>query len=259
MGLAASQARLLLLTSRKSDLEYRAQCITNTIMILAMQTEAAAKAYSDKISNTALFYRNNTNQTVALSAGNFANTVATIAGAGYTLRNQNGQLLPTTGEKTYKVQTPFTVVETVTGAEGEEPKTITVEYKVGETLSEEQYKALGEDYQKNIAVSESYLNAYDELQLLEALNNGTLVIYGGDGKPLSLSGTTAFTESYYTDDDAVAEAEYKRVTASIQIKEKKLQNDLHQVETQQKACEAEIDSVKKVAEKNIEKTFKVFS
>ena len=39
MGLAASQARLLLLTARKSDLEYRAQQITNTEMILAMQTE----------------------------------------------------------------------------------------------------------------------------------------------------------------------------------------------------------------------------
>lgn len=34
MGLAASQARLLLLTARKSDLEYRAQQITNTEMVL---------------------------------------------------------------------------------------------------------------------------------------------------------------------------------------------------------------------------------
>ena len=39
MGLAASQARLLLLTSRKSDLEYRAQQITNSIMILAQQNK----------------------------------------------------------------------------------------------------------------------------------------------------------------------------------------------------------------------------
>ena len=43
MGLAASQARLLLLTARKSDLEYRAQQITNAEMILAMQTETVAR------------------------------------------------------------------------------------------------------------------------------------------------------------------------------------------------------------------------
>ena len=63
----------------------------------------------------------------------------------------------------------------------------------------------------------------------------------------------------YTDDDARAEAEYNTKTASIQVKEKRLQNDLQQVETQQKACDTEIDSVKKVMEKNIERTFKVFS
>ena len=54
MGLAASQARLLLLTSRKSDLEYRAQQITNSIMILAQQTEQVAREYSIKISNQKL-------------------------------------------------------------------------------------------------------------------------------------------------------------------------------------------------------------
>ena len=66
-------------------------------------------------------------------------------------------------------------------------------------------------------------------------------------------------QSYYTDDDRAAEAEYEQKTASIQVKEKRLQNDLNQVETQQKACDTEIDSVKKVMEKNIERTFKVFS
>ena len=56
MGLAASQARLLLLTARKSDLEYRAQQITNAEMILAMQTETVAREYSIKISNQTIKY-----------------------------------------------------------------------------------------------------------------------------------------------------------------------------------------------------------
>ena len=57
MGLAASQARLLLLTSRKSDLEYRAQQITNSLMILAQQTETVAREYSVKISNQTVIYQ----------------------------------------------------------------------------------------------------------------------------------------------------------------------------------------------------------
>ena len=60
MGLAASQARLLLLTARKNDLEYRAQQITNSQMTLAMQTEQVAREYSIKISNQALFFIDST-------------------------------------------------------------------------------------------------------------------------------------------------------------------------------------------------------
>ena len=96
-------------------------------------------------------------------------------------------------------------------------------------------------------------------QILEAYNRGTLKIYTADGQDIDLNGNNSFTQSYYTDNDREAEAEYERKTASIQVKEKRLQNDLNQVETQQKACDTEIDSVKKVMEKNIERTFKVFS
>ena len=73
MGLAASQARLLLLTARKSDLEYRAQQITNSIMILAQQTEEVARQYSVKISNQTVIYQGaDKDQTVKkLSASTF--------------------------------------------------------------------------------------------------------------------------------------------------------------------------------------------
>ena len=75
MGLAASQARLLLLTARKSDLEYRAQQITNSLMILAQQTEEVAREYSVKISNqTIVFQGIDRNQTTT----NF--TAKTISG-----------------------------------------------------------------------------------------------------------------------------------------------------------------------------------
>ena len=51
MGLAASQARLLVLTARKSDLEYRAQNITNRKLLLSAQTEQIATEYTKKLNN----------------------------------------------------------------------------------------------------------------------------------------------------------------------------------------------------------------
>lgn len=206
MGLAASQARLLLLTARKSDLEYRAQQITNAEMILAMQTEQVAKEYSIKISNQALFFTDPSSQ----SETSICLTAQDIEG------------LLTGG--VYKIQ----------------------DYR-DDTKG---YEDMDEEDMKNC----------NALMLLEGIKSGKYqIVKVADGEPVNLNSNNGFYESYYTADDAEAEAEYERATASIQVKEKRLQNDLQQVETQQKACDTEIDSVKKVMEKNIERTFKVFS
>ena len=73
MGFAASQARLLLLTARKSDLEFRAQQITNSEMLLAMQTEEIAREYSNKLSNQTLKF-NGTDGAVDIKASTLFDT-----------------------------------------------------------------------------------------------------------------------------------------------------------------------------------------
>ena len=87
MGLAASQARLLLLTARKSDLEFRAQQITNSEMILAMQTEQIAREYSIKISNQALFYTDGSDATSAMYALT-ATDIADLTGGAYSIQER---------------------------------------------------------------------------------------------------------------------------------------------------------------------------
>lgn len=238
MGLAASQARLLLLTARKSDLEYRAQQITNAEMILAMQTEQVAREYSIKISNQALFFTNSqdANQTtICLSGKSFANKQI----SGYDLY----ELLDGTPDPN-------------------DNKAVYV--KNGQKISAEAFWALTpaeqDGYKCYHLVDYSQPeNLPNGLTLLESIKNGSLCIIQDNDQVLDLNSNNGFTQSYYTDDDRAAEAEYERKTAEIQVKEKRLQNDLNQVETQQKACDTEIDSVKKVMEKNIERTFKVFS
>lgn|SRR5574344_620069 len=241
MGLAASQARLLLLTARKSDLEYRAQRITNTLMILAMQTESVAREYSIKVSNQGIFYIDSTSATQtskSLNASNFAS----IASGAYTLQVKDGNTWRKWSDsKTYNY--------TTTDDAGNE---------IVKSINEAAFNALS-DEEKAKCTANPVDGDYNALQISEGLNNGTMKIVDANGDEVAISSNNGFTESYYTDDDRAAEAEYNTKTASIQVKEKRLQNDLNQIETQQKACDTEIDSVKKVMEKNIERTFKVFS
>jgi len=51
MGLAASQGRLLLLTAKRSDLEFRAQQISQKRLVLAQQLEDISRDYEDATSN----------------------------------------------------------------------------------------------------------------------------------------------------------------------------------------------------------------
>lgn len=55
MGLSASQGRLLLLTARQNDLEYRAQQISQQRLILSQSLESISKEYEEATSNRQMF------------------------------------------------------------------------------------------------------------------------------------------------------------------------------------------------------------
>ncbi len=77
------------------------------------------------------------------------------------------------------------------------------------------------------------------------------------------SDTDFYTNTYiddllYEDNDSAADAEYTRDTETIQKQDKALEMRLNQITTQQKSIETEMESVKKVIDKNIESSFKTF-
>ena len=229
MGMAASQARLLTLTARKSDLEFRAQQITNSEMILAMQTEVAAKEYSNAMSNTK--YQVNTYTSDSDKQSVWADmTAEQLFGVmGYGMRSDNGEKI---------------------------------------TL---------QNYEELLANGDSMAQKLKDSNMVVPADNGELqwtkspsvtkffltTVGGGllnaDGADTSLSGDENITTTYDTSDDAAAQAKYDQKMARIQVKEKQLQIDLEQIKNQQKACDTEIDSIQKIIDKNIERTFKVFS
>ena len=79
MGLCASQARLLMLTARKSDLEFQTMQISQARMALAQNQETVAQKYTDAISNKKLQLRTSDGDVVNL-------TPQSLMSAGYGFR-----------------------------------------------------------------------------------------------------------------------------------------------------------------------------
>lgn len=92
MGLSSSQARMLMLFARKSDLEQRGQNINNRRMLLANQTAEASSVYSNKLNNMTFKTAkvNNPDEMANLDGAAFAAKFLT-ADSGYTFKNANGE------------------------------------------------------------------------------------------------------------------------------------------------------------------------
>lgn len=72
-------------------------------------------------------------------------------------------------------------------------------------------------------------------------------------------GGGAITDELNEADDVAAEAEYDRTRARIQNIDKKLELELNRLETERNAIETEIESITKVIDDNIEKSYKTFN
>ena len=78
-------------------------------------------------------------------------------------------------------------------------------------------------------------------------------------KGLDALGSGTISEIFDKSDDAQAQAEYDSIQSKVQLMDKKLELKLDQLETERNAITTEMDSVKKVIEDNIEKSFNIFS
>lgn len=106
--------------------------------------------------------------------------------------------------------------------------------------------------------------------LYQQLNNGNLYLElwnssggedgnGGFDSVAWSSGDPSLQTQIDDSDLDKAEAEYKITSSQLESKDKKLDLSLTAINTQHKAVETEMDSVKKVIEKNVDRSFKVFS
>ena len=278
MGLAASQGRLLLLTARKSDLEYRAQEISQRRLILATELETVSSKYARATANRQMKLTRqvkmgeaNQTQTVNLTYKNLIDYGRNEDENGisdYRIRNARGQVvvsdvseLPKTAADTgysgdginVKVEGNRAIVSGVDASGNDVYVEYVVDSKIADTSETENY--FQEGLRNGKFIIEQLVNT-DKTGNQDLGNTGEVT---GNWTCVSWSGMAEVQDNYYTDDDATAQAEYQSASARVQAQDKKLETDQKQIETQHKAVETEFESVQKVIQSNIENSFKMFS
>jgi hypothetical protein len=289
MGMSASQARLLSLTARMSDLEFQAQSISNSKIRLADESAEASKSYSTELDKQ---------KYTVYNAGSDANIDATINNL--TAYNQQLDTSSTQSKYRYikdsadklciseKVLTdlgctvvngkmtsgPTVNLDTYLGNNGIKKDATTGQY---DTTSAG-YKYYNEIYTQVDAMNCTVISnddADDSDYLSRQVQQGNFYLYefntSGQTKDAAGnitkgsfegvswdSGDSSISEADDKRQLAKAEAEYDYTMANIQSKDKRFDLQLKGIETEHSAIQTEIDSVKKVIDKNIEKSFKIF-
>lgn len=256
---------MLLLTARKSDLEYRAQMISQRKINLAMQTQDLATKYSESLSNRVLYLSYNTGEgdnTTAvqqeLDYYSLTNTKG-ITNVRYLAVTAQGKYA-FTGKTEAEQQQDFAKVALMLAeADGTSDKY----YNKNNTIN---FAKLYEDYKDKMEYIPG-LSSADYFQ--DALRNGGIFIAQATVdeknntqstfKNISWSSMAIIQDKLDTSDDAQAQADYEAKSIVLSNQDKMLDLELNQIETQHKAIETEYSSVQKLVQKNIEVSYKIFA
>ena len=270
MGMSASQARLLSITSRMNDIELRSQQISNTKIRLADESEQVANNYTRALNASKLTYTDYSSgqaKTVDLTPKNLSNyglclvnrsdnsifsgdvTPAQmyemiesgqffLAKAGKTTTTPTQAQIPTLGNSN-KVPfvNNFKPTNTVTNW-----NTISGMGQTGEVINASSKKYTFTDFWDEVDFEDTVIKTY--------LQNP---------EEVSVSGNTFLNIQSDDTNLAKAEAEYNAQTAKINAKEKKLDQQMKEMDTEHSALKTEYDSVKSLISDNISKSFQLFS
>lgn len=242
MGLSSSQGRLLMLTSRLSDVELGEVMISQRQSELARNSEKVAKEYNDAISNYKLVVKvSDSSERLGFRKEDLNYKNASQAGYIVTDANKN-VYLKKDDDGNWIIPKDM---------DGNNLLSINADGKAVVGTTEYEIKD-GKDFLTN---GETLQNA---------IMNGVLTLYKKDdtASGIELENLAADTNMEYvldTSDDSAAESKYNYETARLSRQDSQLEVELKQLETQHQALMKEMESVEKVIDNNIERTFKLFS
>lgn len=295
MGMAASQARLLLLTARKSDIESQLMFYANEKLDLTRQSSKIAQDYSEALDKQKIVWKNDSGDEVNLSYNLLMRANSQNEDSQYILTNtSNGKvMLDSTYLKTLGLDdagsegtlaarmNEATFLSKVMGISTATASAYLQSSSTATTVSTSDANG------NNISDAKEanyYLNLYDAINqygwesndnlnstayIQNQVINGNITIKKQNDDSTSNnygdweSVTDSSTDSPYsteTDDSADAEAEaiYNSKKNQIDYKEQGINLKVTNLDTERSAVDTEIDSVKKIIEKNIERSFKLF-
>lgn len=243
MGLSSSQGRLLMLTSRLSDIQLQETIISQRQNQLAWESEAVAREYNEATSNYKLEIKIPDPENEDSFEKEYM-TYENMTQLGYLPSNAEGQIYLKKDENGNWIipqdvnGNPLLSVDTTTGKA---------------TVGSKQYDVLD---------GSMYL-ANDEIIQNLIMNNAMFLIdTKTSSEPFSITNLQSDKNIEYvldTSDDAAAQSKYEYESASISRQENRLDLELGQLETQHEAVLKEYDSVKEVISNNVDRTFNLFS
>lgn len=223
MGLSASQARYLCLTARKNNVEYQIQQITQQKLALTNQLDEEALLWSNGMNTQHLYYSQGGSGSAAVDLPRLSYQIVTgnidEGGLNLSVRDSYG--------RTVVPELPDPMPEDKTAAD----------YAI------EPYCYQADYFENNLKTGNWFIQKYDEQDNLV---------------DLPIDGANFIYEGIDEGDYAVGNAEYEEKVARLQRIDKRFDTQIQQLSTEQKAIETEMDSIKKVIDKNIEETFKTF-
>ena len=243
MGLSSSQGRLLMLTSRLSDIQLQMTIISQRQNQLSWESEAVAREYNEATSN----YKLEIKIPDPENEDSFEKedlTYENMSQMGYLPTNAESQIYLKKDE-----EGNWVIPQDVNGN-----ALLTIDESTG--------KATVGDKEFDVLDGSVYL-ANDKI-IQNLIINGAMFLMntGTSTEGISMSVLESETEIEYvldTSDDAAAQSKYEYESASISRQDNRLDMELGQLETQHEAILKEYDSVKEVISNNVDRTFNLFS
>ena len=244
MGLSASQARLLNLTARMHDIEYKAQNLEAQKLQMANESQQVYSEYETALNKTKIQQKD-----ISQSGATFFKniTAATLKDAGYSFEVAVG----TSKGKVYKEMADAITELGNTGCVSQDGNFVGTNEQVTNFINEGYIvlvKVLDKDNKQVKNFNDK--DFLEDIQKAEA-TSGTYEV--------NVATDTGLQEVTDEVDLKKAEAKYESDMRKINNKDAKFDTDLAALESERNAIKTEMDTLKSVAKDNVDRTYKLFS
>ena len=234
MGMSASQARLLSITARMNDTEFKSQQLAHSKIRLSDQAEQLSNEYAKSLDKTKFTYTkfDNSGNQVKMD---LSSSSLKMLGNEIRLRKREDNSLVDIGGKDGMQFTESELFDMIQSGE--------YYLETKSEITKEDFNGLSDTERKKYSpeVTDDVLASYSTWSEANSSNNSNIA-------------TEADKLEF-----AKAEAEYNAKSLALKNKEKSIDNEISKLETERNALQTEYDSVKSVVKDNVEKSFNIFS